>query len=562
MSHRYRDRLLDVLTNQLSTDELKSFAFLLEFADFPEEGSQVIQAIRLIEFAERNSQVHRLVEVLNERKPNIDLGDLALPITSEKGKVPDKGEGTKRLLFTNRADEIRLIMSSHAPSYYLVDAPVGYGKSTLLRALKGFFSEDEQTQWICVYLIVREHDTIGGLAARLARELNLEAELDVTQDAGQLGLSFAGAVRRECFAIEPQGLVLLLDFEGRPPIDLIDIMLKNFIPNIQKSLQTLTSFKTEHNRFRVVLSGRYLAGKKEVKEAPIPLSVLELKPFNYRVIRDAAQRYLSDQDEDSIEQITAHIAYLTGGHPGLIEELLYLYDREALPPEEFLSNLEDHIWDNILRPGIEKVRSNMQEAAGELSNVIEQLSTFRYIDYEILRILIQDKTLPTLGDANEFDLADQLTSTYFMCWRGRLLGDDITRNLLVFYRWRTLSSSEFGNACRHAQSIYLSHLQNPSIQMPERWALEYMFQGLQQYSPQIGSHTIREQARQEFFTVIVPRAVDALGRDRALHIERNALLGAMEEDWRFQFTVNYYLREDIYTSAPYEDLYLTIADLR
>ncbi|HEY7414285.1 MAG TPA: trypsin-like peptidase domain-containing protein, partial [Ktedonobacteraceae bacterium] len=69
--------------------------------------------------------------------------------------------------FTNRQDEIKLITSSLAPAYYLLDAPAGYGKSKLLQELQKRLYEQK---WFSVYLVL-DSPNLNKLAEAVVEKL-------------------------------------------------------------------------------------------------------------------------------------------------------------------------------------------------------------------------------------------------------------------------------------------------------------------------------------------------------------------------------------------------------
>lgn len=137
-----------------------------------------------------------------------------------------------------------------------------------------------------------------------------------------------------------------------------------------------------------------------------------------------------------------------------------------------------------------------------------------------------------------------------MTWEGRLLQDKITRRLLALRLLREIGSYGFAWHCQRARKICATHLEEPSTQMPERWAIEYLFQSAQQHTEEIQSQQKRQQIAKDFFEKELSKALQLLIKERNPRVEQAALKRTLETDWEFRFTVNYYLRQDEYSDAP------------
>src|SRR6266700_4959162 len=196
--------------------------------------------------------------------------------------------------FTNREDELKLILSSSAPAYYLLDGPAGYGKSTLLRALQKEFS---QRKWSCAYLVLDSSLELDELAEAVAEKLSISGLLSspkIDQGAGyRLGSAF-----QEYWDNSQEGIVLLFDLDkGFGNSGLLERLLKEFIPEIEESLKNISPFDRGDNRFRVVIAGRYLYSyynRLSVQILPVFPSLQYLTPFKYDVIQNSTRLYLKN----------------------------------------------------------------------------------------------------------------------------------------------------------------------------------------------------------------------------------------------------------------------------
>jgi hypothetical protein len=81
-----------------------------------------------------------------------------------------------------------------------------------------------------------------------------------------------------------------------------------------------------------------------------------------------------------------------------------------------------------------------------------------------------------------------------------------------------------------------------------------MFQALQQHVGTIQTCQRRKEICQSFFGESVPEALQLLVNSRDAQMEVSALKRALETDWEFCFTANYFLRQDQYDDEPYREL--------
>lgn len=478
------------------------------------------------------------------------------PDLLNKQTTQSKQNNLPRLPFVNREEELKHILSDFAPSYHIVDAPAGYGKTALLEELQHRF---EERQWLVAYISVEQHQTLEHITQAVATEFNLSLNQD--NNPQPQGHKLANALvqqRGNEFNLQKEGkkgVALLIDFEKRPWPSLestINALFTGFIPDLQQTLRDLTFFQKGHNLFRVVFAGRYLTSKTPSRTG-FRLTALRLTSFNYEVVYETVKAYLSHQIE--IEQLTAHLMYYTAGHPSCIASVLRLY--EERPPysvDDFFGYFTDEIWENLVWPQSDAIRKDINPS---LRRIFDDLSIFRYLDYNVLQELLDQRSFATKY-ADAVDFADVLTGDYLMAWEGRFLRDGITRRLLVLRFLREIGPQAFALHCQRAQKLCAVRLQNSSSQSPERWTVELWFQFLQQRTSDIHLHQKRTQVRNLFFEKAVPRALQLLVKDRNAREEQSTLKRTLDSDWEFRFTVNYYLRKNQYSDEPYHALQTNI----
>ena len=86
--------------------------------------------------------------------------------------------------------------------------------------------------------------------------------------------------------------------------------------------------------------------------------------------------------------------------------------------------------------------------------------------------------------------------------------------------------------------------------------MQWLYQYLQQYMVEIQEPDLRKQVRDAFFEQVIPEGIALFSATRHIREFRNAIEATLEDDWEFQFVVNYFLRDAQYindlANSPYE----------
>ncbi|MBN2003184.1 MAG: hypothetical protein JXA21_07480 [Anaerolineae bacterium] len=446
--------------------------------------------------------------------------------------------------FVNRVDEINTITSP--PAYYLVDAPAGYGKTQLLQKLQRLFTN---ANWRCAYAAIYKGTMMLSVAKALASELKVDI---ASSTSGSYGARLGNAINKN--NILKQGILLLIDFEGEPEITVFNQLMQHFISDIQR---VLAENSNSPFVFRVVIAGRHLATTEEYKKTKLPFTVVTLTPFDYSVVRDFLRDCAGEEVSDvQINDIAAHLTYLTGGHPGCISDISKIYNKSNWQ----LNNLINPIYDQQVSITIDNTIRNICEGlpfSEDWHDFIVNLSVFRYIDYALLANL---QSSYSFAQEPKSKLADILTESYLFSRQGRWIKNNITRRLLAL--WLRHNLEEFKKMCENAMELCFKRLQKSKRHEPEVWVTEYWFQYLQASTGIIQDIEKRAMVRTVFWNENFPHIMyeyfepDDLDDD--VKQEKERLLKRIREDWEFQFTLNYYLREDHYTELPYQKLLQSI----
>lgn len=452
------------------------------------------------------------------------------------------------LPFVNREEEMRDILSDYAPPYFLIDAPPGYGKTVLLKELRKNF---EKKGWLCSYSPINDSDAFFDFINRLSEHFKLS--ILNQKDKHLFSEEFALQIKKLLYSQNGHGLVLLIDFGGKPSLPILERLLTDFIPTLHGKLSELKFFLKGHNPFRVVIAGRNLAQIAHRTQYPIKTKIIELFPLNYTQTQQIVVNYLPiNIGESNIKLISAHLFYFSGGHPSIISKALGKYSEIDIQSDAFFDYFKNSIWQQLLRYIVEEIR---EEIPHELRKIIDKLSVFRFLSSDILEHLIKDKNI--VWQKSPMILVNKLIRTYYYYYDDGFLKGDIIRRVLLI-RLRYEYPDELTRLCKNAMNIIEKSLKDSSIHSPEIWIIEYLFQFLQSHSNEIEEKNNRKKIRNNFFENLLSQtlelfltiAIDPENFNR----KKRLLLDRLNKDWEFQFTLNYYLRESHFNNKPFQKL--------
>ncbi|MGE0085849.1 MAG: SAV_2336 N-terminal domain-related protein [Desulfococcaceae bacterium] len=431
--------------------------------------------------------------------------------------------------FVNRVNELSFITNTYCPSYLLISAPIGYGKTRLLEAVCDHM---EKQGWFCIFVKLSKErsNSLKEISLGIIEQLGFKKS-----DTTDLTIpDICGFEIRECifpFLKDKKKILLLLDEADRINDDLAKDILNELIPSMLRSFSDL-DFRID---FRMIVSGRYLSRWEHLG---IPLKSIQLTPFDFHAVHETIDKYVSKSrhNSDYRQKFASDLMYFTGGHPGCMAQILQQnYGR----PISVITSSEEKHFDNIIKPVIDEIRLCIPD---DLKIIFERISVVRRFTPQMLRFFI-DKGLID-WQKNEYDLEDRLLQTYLVNKEKGFLKDDITRRLLSIYLRKTDYDS-FKKICKGSIEFYKSKLTDLKAHRPDLIAVELLFQILQDI------HYIAKGQETDFFKTL-PEIFDMLVKDRDEVSKMEFFRDNIMKDWEFQFYLNYFFRKDTYNDEPFK----------
>lgn len=464
----------------------------------------------------------------------------------------------KLIPFTNRVEELNILCNPDS-RYLIVTGPAGYGKSSLLKQTKALIlSRDGETNenngiWKCLYITIGINDSIKIVVEKLILELDYTI-VTYNQYPPDSLLNLFLSKMHATWTSEPtiKGLVLLFDLENASNWVLVEEINKKVLHPLHNLLEGIAGNKS----LRVIFAGRFKASGHFLS-AP---DYVDLKPFDYSVIRDTIfkSEFLKHTTPTWIDQLAAQLLFMTGGHPGCIARILKDYSlRPIKSPNhyvyEHLKTIQSWITDSFT-----EILQGIEEYPNNLRSIILELSVYRVLDLPMLEDFLT-KNFTNLS-LNARQLRPKLTATHLFQVKDRLLRDNIVRRLCAI-QLRHTSPHKYKELCvaalQQAENRILMPLKG---QQEEKWVIEYLFQCLQQHALEIDDRKQRYLIKQAFFEEYLPNALDKLSQSIedddtfAIADYITSLNADIEDDWEFQFALNFYLRDDLYEMHPKQRL--------
>lgn len=486
-----------------------------------------------------------------------NLPKLLTIIKGLEHQMPPEPEPTSFIPFINREKEWKRIVEYPDGSYYLFGGPAGYGKTALLRKIQ---EEFRHRNWLCAYVsISEEYATLPQLILEIGKQMQIEVPVNINDEnpPGKIGELLGKALTRQEEVHHYLGIALLLDVDHEPwpaLIDLLKVMVEELIPGLYDGLAASDYFlktqKTERS-FRVILSGRYLASHIQKFDYTYSrYDITQLTPFDYTVALDICRQNITQSDEQ--EAFAPHLLFYSGGHPRCMVHILEAFQESRMLTTPFLRS--EQYRTQIKQISFEEAAWVRANIPNHVRTIFDILCLYRRLDIPLFNELLQKGVIWHGAAEDGYELRSKLLETYLINWTDesrRYVSDSIVRRMLTIWLYRNLSADEFTFRCEQAKSFYLQRLQHATESRPY-WAIEVLFEFLQSNIFLIEDQSSRSQLSQTFFEEKLPSVLDPLFENcDDPRTERDSLVGVLEQDWEFCFTLNYYLRDLVYNDAPY-----------
>lgn len=456
--------------------------------------------------------------------------------------------------FVNRREELEQIMEGRP--YTVLDAPIGYGKTALMRRAE---VEYAKKQWLCVYSeIPTEPANCVGIGANLQEVIGgesittLDNEKEIGKELGHRLLNTKKELDRfktnQVNKIgESSGIVLLLDNIERLPNKELSLLMTCLLPSIRDVL------RSAQVQLRVILAGHNIGPRLENRGYPL-LNIIPLRPFDFDYVHDTLIQAAETKPEDANLR-AAHLMHITGGHPGcmanILENMKYTW-----PPDLFFEEYSDK-HQSIVIATSKEVKDSLPN---QLKKTFETLAFFRKFSIGLISQLITHNLIAWEKEPKR--LADDLTQTYLVKRRGGFLEDEIIRRLILI-NMRVNKPEEFLMLYNQALKIYETNIQEtyfPQTHAIEAWFVYlqrsyYKFDKDKKILVELGLEE-RKNLHEQFFAdegIVANHLAILNEKDNGPDLVES-LKSELIRDQEFAFTLNYFLRGEQYTTEPYKKL--------
>lgn len=529
------------------------------------------------------------------KKRLIDKGIL---IQLDQLKV-DEGRNMETLppvMFTNRGREFKRIDDNNTKlmQTWLIDAPVGYGKSGLLSEIHRRNIHDANRNNVrgsksFLYAIPRDKDlNIASLANELIREIGCKIQFEAGERADKIGSRIAACIlslpigNTKGQGEDSEGKLLFSEAHSSEITILIDNLDSLAEDTFEDLAELILGFWEEfgarrfferQNRFRIFLAGRNLGKKSSIfRDKSVPFLLMPLSPFEFRYVEETVRNYTSQvkmpQTPKVATGIAAHIMYLTGGHPGAMANILQdltrndyagvprCLEEDPNPYLDIVHTFTDEIVNDHLKV-ISHFNENIVKFLPENQNllsIIETLSVFRQYGTWLLDELITRKQIQ--WDGRGYELKDILTKTLIISKPisepSSFLRNDISSRLLSMrLREGSYGTTRFAELCQLGLTLYGNRILRPEGEPAHILALEWLYQELQ-YECYV--KRTRGDALKQRILGAADHAMDLLVIGNSSSDVIEGFTNSLQLDWELGFQFNYFAGEAGYTAQPFIDL--------
>ena len=451
-------------------------------------------------------RIYDLIRFLQMKRPDVSLQKL-LP------HLPP----VMRVDFVNREVEREEACGIYAPPYILFDAPIGYGKRELLKAIEQQHFRDG---WLSIYAEVNEtHCSAFEIAKVIAQAVGTAKDLSRLRTPRDVGVWLAGWLEQRFEMREAKGVLLLVSGMENLPVNEIGLFLDDYVG----------------------------ATWKEEAEKHLPFKIISLTPFKFEFVRETV-RILFPSCE--LDLCAAHLMHITGGHPGCMTQILESMGRPTAVEAHFQVHKSEY--EEIVLSMANRIRSGIPS---DLQDTFDALSVFYRYDQDMLDIMLSRGLIPQHSSAAFLERKLLATCLVRRSKDHQFLQDDIVRRLLAI-RLRLESPDRFLAYCQQARNILLEYM-NTTTNRVEYLALELLYQDLQlRYYQGAQDIKARQNLCQDFFgsegiASQILATLSSFSRWSRIQATFHDLLQDPDE-WEFRFALNFFLRGNNYDEGPFQ----------
>jgi hypothetical protein len=359
--------------------ELKRAIEVLE--EFPEEEIFLIpvrlddcpmpESLRSIQWVDlfQPDGFDRLFRALSSKEQPEVLS--ARPSAASGSSLPTELLPSERLKFVNREHELEEIRNPGGPEHVILDAPPGYGKSRLLEEVEHWYRTQQTDSWACARIEL-DLERYKGAPARALDEIARQI-IGTSLASGQLDELI------EKIADQKKHILLLFDgVEANLPVT--NWLQKEVVSPLWNALGYTELLG------RVVFAGRYLQRLEWRGYKVIKLTVLDEHIVRQAVFDELGHTALNPGIKDILAK---EIAFLSGGHPGIVADILSHPPRGgwvlAVKDNHLKLAIQQVLFRDHAQPVIEDILSKTGDP--DLGEALRILSTFRRFDLNTIQAL-------------------------------------------------------------------------------------------------------------------------------------------------------------------------------
>ena len=315
--------------------------------------------------------VNRTVNIKSAIESEPDRGDCAC--ASKESMVEDN---LPDLVFENRDYELNRIADPGGPSLVVVDAPLGFGKTYLLRKIKEMYQDKYESlgqKWLCIlidlsYLTYEKRQLI---LDEVFFQVKNSSKYDTT--ISDLATAIGG---------QDRDILILIDAVESNE-QLTRWLVKDVIPGLIERL------RIPNKKVRAVFAGRYITmgGWQWPNYTPFYLS-----GFGTRIVQRVIQRLNPSLSNDVAAKLALLVTFLSGGHPKSIKEILWYFTShnwaiDVNDPNEF-----QRIFEFQVAPTVNSIMEQIEDT--EVRSALTILSIFRRFNLNTIQFLQKKRVLP------------------------------------------------------------------------------------------------------------------------------------------------------------------------